>query len=51
MEHSLKLAIRRSTDPRLPAELRHRWFRIVRKLHAKRSAEQVREMEIVRGLI
>jgi len=49
-ERSLQIAIRRSTDLTLPAELRSRWFKIVRKLHAQRTAEQVKEMEIVRGL-
>lgn len=49
-ERSLQIAIRRSTDLTLPAELRSRWFKIVRKLHARRSAEQVRAMEVSKGI-
>lgn len=44
-ERMLKNAIRYATDARLSRELRSRWFRCVRRLHAKRSDTYVESLE------
>lgn len=44
-ERMLKNAIRHATDERLSRDLRSRWFRCVRRLHARRSRELVESLE------